>query len=120
MAISWSAYFTAVLNGLQSGAPTITTPTITGTSSPGYINNNLSLSSGDNTISIQSGTTFVVFVLPASLGGVTVKWKGPITGNTGTDISVANGTYVMMPKSSETQFVINASGTLAGCTVAMF
>jgi len=74
--------------------------------------NTVSLASGDNTITVPTGATVMLFIPPTS-NAETIKIKGA-AGDTGFTISPTKPTVFTYAAGA---IILNASGTVAGCEI---
>ena len=78
----------------------------------------ISLASGLNTITIPTGTTFILVVLPTG-NATSVTLKG-VTGDTGIPIIPAGGAVLFTPAPADTTFVLTAGGAITPLTTIYF
>lgn len=101
--------------GLLTGAKTIGPVTITGAAVIGEVLD-VTLASGDNTIAVPAGAVAVWFAPPTGNTAV-LKWRTNLNnGDAGLPMSATDpfGPYVFR-NLAVTSFIVNASGTVAGC-----
>lgn len=75
--------------------------------------NTVSLASGDNSITVPTGTSFILFVPPTSNTEV-IKVKGN-AGDTGVQISKVLPTVLTWDATGS--LILNAGGSVAGCEI---
>jgi len=105
---------TGSVAGLPTGSKAITVPTLQVSNAVGSITD-LSLLSGDNTVSIPTGATRAVVLIPDT-NTTLVRLKG-IVADTGIAIA-KTGWSVLSFDAVQTSFVLNAAGPVSGIEIS--
>jgi hypothetical protein len=102
------------VGGLPTGSKSITVPQIVSNSAVGQITD-LSLSTGNNVISVPGGATAAIILLPVgNTQMVTLKGAGGDTG-----IALRGTTWsVLSLDPTQTSFILNAAGAVTGVEIS--
>jgi len=109
-----SLQLTGSVANLPTGSKAITVPTLQVSNAVGTITD-LSLISGDNTISVPTGATRAVILIPDTNTSL-IRLKDNV-GDTGIAIALT-GWLVLSLDSTQTVFILNAAGPIAGLEIS--
>jgi len=105
-------------SGLPEGSGSISLPVVNLTSAV-YERLPLTLSSGNNTVTVPTGASLVLLVPPT--GNTTQVILKGVNGDTGISVSRATPFFFLLDTTSPpSSFVLNAAGSISGYTVVFF